>query len=115
MEKPGISISKTSEQQPLELDRLSGAFLEAPLRCYKSRLHGSTPAAGLWGRETLGILSQRQGSTSLSLEQQVKDTAGIVSGKEGNWKVKNNSAHFLPYHPFCFKNILCIELLSHHV
>lgn len=42
-----------------------------------------SPTAGLRGWETLGILSQRQGSTSLSLEQQVKDAAGSVSGKEG--------------------------------
>lgn len=38
-----------------------------------------TPKAGLWGWETLGILSQWEGSTSLSLEQQVKDIAVSLS------------------------------------
>lgn len=33
----------------------------------------STPEAGLWGWEILGILSQWEGFTSLSLEQRVKD------------------------------------------
>ena len=56
------------------------------LRGSSALLHEQTPSLPpplLWRWETLGILSQRQGSTSLSLEQQVKDAAGSVFGKEG--------------------------------